>query len=186
MAKDSDIEVCPYFISGDCKFGSNCWFRHPVDGKIPVKDDQDCCICFTSVKGTDKQFGLMLGCPHVFCLPCIREWRGQHRVTKDVSRSCPICRVPSHYVVPSIDFPTTYEEKAVIIENYKSTLKNIPCRNFNFGEGDCPFGSSCFYDHRYRNGQVWNPPPPRFILDEEGVWTVEKPTKLADLLENLL
>jgi E3 ubiquitin-protein ligase makorin len=89
-------------------------------------------------------------------------------------------------VIPNIDFPKTYEEKARVIEDYKSTLRSTPCRNFNYGEGDCAFGSSCFYEHRYRNGEIWNPPPPRFIMDEEGVWTVERPAKLADILENLL
>ena len=28
----------------------------------------------------------------------------------------------------------------------------IPCRNFDFGDGHCPFGTSCFYAHVYRDG----------------------------------
>lgn len=32
-------------------------------------------------------------------------------------------------------------------------MRAIPCRHFNFGEGTCPFGSSCFYAHTDRNGR---------------------------------
>ncbi|CAG8748837.1 1646_t:CDS:1, partial [Gigaspora rosea] len=29
---------------------------------------------------------------------------------------------------------------------------NIPCKHFNYGDGQCQFGSSCFYSHVYRDG----------------------------------
>jgi hypothetical protein len=31
-------------------------------------------------------------------------------------------------------------------------FSTIPCRNFNYGEGQCQFGASCFYAHTYRDG----------------------------------
>ena len=31
-------------------------------------------------------------------------------------------------------------------------MNKIPCRNFDYGDGHCPFGSSCFYRHVYRDG----------------------------------
>src|SRR5437588_4166779 len=31
-------------------------------------------------------------------------------------------------------------------------ISAIPCRNFNYGEGQCQFGTSCFYAHNYRDG----------------------------------
>ena len=31
-------------------------------------------------------------------------------------------------------------------------ISKIPCKHFNFGEGTCPFGSSCFYSHVRKDG----------------------------------
>lgn len=28
------------------------------------------------------------------------------------------------------------------------------CVNFDFGDGKCPFGTSCFYRHAYRDGTL--------------------------------
>lgn len=36
-------------------------------------------------------------------------------------------------------------EKARIIEGYRTKLGSMDCRYFDFGEGTCPFGTSCFY-----------------------------------------
>ena len=33
-------------------------------------------------------------------------------------------------------------------------MKQIPCKHFNYGEGDCPFGASCFYQHVYPDGTI--------------------------------
>ena len=59
---------------------------------------------------------------------------------------------------------TSYDEKLQMSESYKKHLATIPCTKFNFGDGECPFGSSCFYDHRYRDGTPWDPPKPQFVL----------------------
>jgi hypothetical protein len=32
--------------------------------------------------------------------------------------------------------------------------QTIDCRHFAFGDGTCPFGSSCFYRHAYRDGSL--------------------------------
>jgi E3 ubiquitin-protein ligase makorin len=37
------------------------------------------------------------------------------------------------------------EEKKEIIDIYKAKLRSIDCKHFNFGNGNCPFGASCFY-----------------------------------------
>uniref|UniRef100_A0A7N2LFY8 C3H1-type domain-containing protein n=1 Tax=Quercus lobata TaxID=97700 RepID=A0A7N2LFY8_QUELO len=37
------------------------------------------------------------------------------------------------------------EEKQDIVDSYKAKLKSIDCKHFDFGNGNCPFGSSCFY-----------------------------------------
>ena len=70
-----------------------------------------------------------------------------------------------------------------IADEYKKKLSGMPCKFFNFGEGNCPFGSSCFYDHRYKNGEKWIPPPPSFAINELGEWGVSTRPKLSDLLE---
>ena len=37
--------------------------------------------------------------------------------------------------------------KTALTKAYLANLRAIPCKHFNFGEGTCPFGSSCFYAH---------------------------------------
>ena len=45
-----------------------------------------------------RWFGLLTDCDHAFCLDCIRSWR-QAQLTKEVVRSCPLCRVVLGYTV---------------------------------------------------------------------------------------
>lgn len=41
----------------------------------------------------------------------------------------------------------------MMIEEYKTKLAGIDCRHYNLGDGNCPFGSSCFYRHVDREGR---------------------------------
>lgn len=173
--------VCPFFAQGNCRFGSKCWYQHPSES--PVCGDRECNICFLKVKMNNRQFGLLLGCPHIFCLPCIRQWRGQLNVPKQTSKSCPICRVPSHYIVPSADPVLDYKAKVSLSENYKKHLSSVACAKFNNGEGECPFGSSCFYEHLNKDGSKWEAPKPDFVCDEDGVWQVYQRPKLSDFIK---
>jgi E3 ubiquitin-protein ligase makorin len=43
-------------------------------------------------------------------------------------------------------------EKQHIIDDYKKKLHTIPCKYFDYGRGECPFGSSCFYAHLNTDG----------------------------------
>lgn len=179
-------EICEFYMMGNCRYGAKCWNRHP-DGGVVVSEgrtenDTDCAICLHKVKASGNQFGLLMGCEHVFCLPCLRQWRGRSDVPKALSKSCPLCRLFSPYVLPSAEPITSYADKKALSEHYKRTLSGIPCRHFNYGDGECPFGSSCFYDHTYRNGQKWIPPPPNFVCDEDGVWTVARKHRLSDFI----
>lgn len=178
------VQICPFFLEGQCKYGDKCWNYHPP-AVTEVPGDAECCVCLQKIKANNKQFGLLLGCPHVFCLPCIREWRGRLDLSREVVRSCPVCRVPSYYILPSSTLVLHYQEKMALAEDYKKHLGGIPCRYFNFGEGDCPFGSSCFYDHRYKSGKKWVPPPPQFVCDEDGIWQASRKPKLSDLISRL-
>ena len=76
------------------------------------------------------------------------------------------CRAEvSYFVVPSTHWLSDPEQKGALIDNYKQVLVAAvahadcggmqgmgkkDCKHFNFGDGSCPFGSSCFYSHRYR------------------------------------
>ena len=181
--KEEAVEYCPYFLEGRCRYGDKCWLIHPKAESMQVPGDKECGICLLKIRENNREFGLLMGCSHSFCLNCLRIWRGQLNVPKEVSRSCPICRTPSFYVVPSSVFVENYQEKVNLADSYKKKLGEIPCRFFDSGEGTCPFGGSCFYDHRYKNGTKWIPPPPVFEVNESGEWRVAQKPKLSDFLD---
>lgn len=92
--------------------------------------DIECSICLERVHSkssvAERKFGLMSGCDHPFCVGCIRGWRsGSHAPGMDIDtvvRACPVCRVPTHYVVPSLIWYFSPEEKKEIINGYKNRL----------------------------------------------------------------
>lgn len=55
-------------------------------------------------------------------------------------------------VIPSYYMVNTGPDKDALIEEYNSSLQEIPCKHFNKGEGVCPFLNSCKYEHRKKNG----------------------------------
>ncbi|KAF6262683.1 hypothetical protein COO60DRAFT_1699128 [Scenedesmus sp. NREL 46B-D3] len=101
-----------------------------------------------------RRFGLM-ACEHAFCLGCIRNWRSTAEVDKATAlRTCPICRTPTHFITPSTKWPDTAEDKESIVSAYKEAMGQKDCTHFDFGEGSCPFGTSCFYRHAYKDGRL--------------------------------
>ncbi|KAK2816771.1 hypothetical protein FQN49_008001 [Arthroderma sp. PD_2] len=139
----------------------------PGNPPVPVKEPEQCSICME----TPKVYGLLVRCDHVFCLECIRRWRGSKKADKDVDdepgssdiwgsvaiKSCPLCRKPSKFIIPSAVFPTPPVPEATsstvpsedgpnrsngkapavpnplkesIIKEYTRNLKRIPCRYF--------------------------------------------------------
>ena len=119
-------------------------------------------------------------------------------MTGSTVRQCPLCRVPSFFVVPSIRTFTLKSlisantstgtkdtqaqqasqaslqaEKAAFIDAYKRSLKQKPCRYY-LTEKSCPFGSSCFYLHIDASGEVERGPElditskPRYLLNAAG------------------
>lgn len=187
--------VCQFFLQGDCRYGLMCRYAHimpmmnnteammPVmnagppilpamNAELPMvlpmqnPDSIECNICYELVTGG---FGLLTGCNHPFCLKCLREWRQKGLAGGDAKavRSCPVCREPSHFVVPSSHFPSDPDEKAVVVERYKSTLAARECMYLKKGE-ECPFGSSCFYAHLTPDGQRVVPTVPRYVEGANG------------------
>ncbi|KAI4333149.1 hypothetical protein L6164_017990 [Bauhinia variegata] len=142
-----------------------------------LKDSQEieCNVCLESVlskpKAAERKFGLFPECDHAFCISCIRNWRSSATnapapgtdLPRTV-RACPVCRKQSYFVIPSPIWYSTKEEKEEIIENYKAKCKLIDCKHFDSGNGNCPFGTSCFYKHTVKPGSyTWkhHRPPPR-------------------------
>ncbi|CAI5511277.1 unnamed protein product [Closterium sp. Naga37s-1] len=133
---------------------------------LKLSSEIECSVCLERVLGkarpADRKFGILSHCDHPFCVACIRNWRaaGQESgesVPLDLDnavRACPLCRVRSHFVTPSVVWFFSEEEKQAIIEGYKRKLKSTDCRYFNYGNGQCPFGTSCFYKHAYRDGRL--------------------------------
>eukprot|EP00126_Sphaerothecum_destruens_P010195 Sdes_comp20686_c0_seq1m16219 len=149
----------------------------------------ECGICLeiipnlsTPQKNSIPRFGLLSGCWHSFCLQCIREWRSKDvssRSREDLVRSCPLCREISHYIIPSYCFPSNQEEKDQILESYKAVCKRKPCKYFRkqplakfhlpstgTDDSQCPFGSSCWYQHLDPDGKEHIYQKPRLVYGD--------------------
>ncbi|KAH7621682.1 hypothetical protein Ndes2526B_g02493 [Nannochloris sp. 'desiccata'] len=164
-----------------------CHARHERLEAIRRSAHVECGICMEKVIEksipSERRFGL-LNCEHAFCLSCIRSWRQQYATGADVEqalRTCPICRTGAHFITPTSVWPATPEEREAIILGYKTKLQEIDCRNFNYGEGACPFGTSCMYRHAYADGRLEESAPRRVAVDEGEVRVVQ-PVRLSDFI----
>lgn len=158
--------------------------------------EMECAVCLERVlekpKLGDRRFGLLSGCDHSFCLQCIRDWRdggvareapdSQTSSALEQARRCPLCRELSHFITPSQHWPADAAEKAATIEAYQGKMNKIPCRNFDYGDGRCPFGSSCFYRHAYRDGTEESNDV-RKTTDGEGNLHIASEVRLSDFFE---
>lgn len=53
LASENDPVVCPFFMSGCCRYGSTCWYYHPPNQNpetgeefdLEIPGDAECCIC---------------------------------------------------------------------------------------------------------------------------------------------
>ncbi|KAI4333150.1 hypothetical protein L6164_017991 [Bauhinia variegata] len=152
----------------------------------------ECSVCLERVlskpKAAERKFGLLSECDHPFCISCIRNWRSSNPTTgMDVNntlRACPICRKLSYFVIPSVIWYSTNEEKQEIVDSYKAKLKSIDCKHFDFGNGNCPFGTSCFYKHAYRDGRLQQVSL-RHLGAADGDTVIAKDVRLSDFLANM-
>ncbi|CAI0548555.1 unnamed protein product [Linum tenue] len=91
----------------------------------------ECCVCLDKVllkpAAAQRKFGVLSDCDHPFCIGCIRNWRSSSPTSgvepSSMSRTCPVCRKLSYFVVPSVIWYFSQEEKMEIIENYKTKLR---------------------------------------------------------------
>ncbi|KAJ7982199.1 zinc finger CCCH domain-containing protein 69 [Quillaja saponaria] len=159
---------------------------------LKSSQDIECSVCLERVlskpTAAERKFGLLSECDHPFCISCIRNWRSSSLTSGlDISntvRACPICRKLSYFVIPSVIWYSTKEEKQEIVDNYKAKLKSIDCKHFDFGHGNCPFGTSCFYKHAYRDGRL-EEVVLRHLGAEDGHTVIAKDVRLSDFLGNL-
>ena len=112
-------ECCYAHIVGDqfakeyycknAKYCNNlrCVFQHNKDESDEVSDmnsETICGICHDDVQDTNRRYGLLQNCSHIFCLNCIKTYRsGRYNssITLPDRLKCPMCRKPSRYVLPS-------------------------------------------------------------------------------------
>ncbi|GFS21091.1 E3 ubiquitin-protein ligase makorin-1 [Elysia marginata] len=142
-------KLCKYFKRGYCKFGAQCKYSHGQDSAEEAQsqrkrdEEQECGICFEKVLANMEtsdgemlsKFGILQNCNHCFCLSCIRQWRTTEGDARAMRKSCPVCRTPSEFIVPSKHWVETQEEKKKLIENFKKVLKSTPPIYFDREEG---------------------------------------------------
>lgn len=131
---------------------------------VQRSSEKPCGICMEVVwdkeDAGDTRFGILENCNHVFCLPCIRKWRASKSYENKIVKACPECRVKSDFVTPSKFWFEDEESKKKIIQEYKQKLGQTACKYFKQGDGECPFGSKCFYLHQNKDGTLVELPEP--------------------------
>lgn len=161
-----------------------------LDDAMQQSEQIECGICYDLVlskaKTGDRRFGILENCDHAFCLSCIRNWRHQGAQQFSTVRKCPLCQLESHFVVPSSYWVPSGPEKTSLIQAYQSNLASKDCMYFRSGDGECPFGTSCFYRHRNKDGSEHVPAAPRFYMNADGEVEVIRPTLLSDFLADRL
>lgn len=130
--------------------------------------------------GQTTLFGLLSGCDHVFCLKCIKAWRGTTTINRDARLSCPVCRKYSDFVVPSF-FHCRDAQKDRALKRYTSSCSKVPCRYFT-KDGCCPFGDKCMFAHLAADGtRVTGVKAPNL-----GSWRRSRAQSLTRMLQQLM
>lgn len=169
----------PYNKDQQEKHKSECLASHEEDMKVSFNVAESakvtCGICMEVVwekkEKQNQKFGILENCNHSYCLECIRKWRSAKSFQNTVVRACPECRVPSSFVTPSEIWVTDPEDKKKLIDGYKSHLAKKPCKHFDQGRGQCPFGANCFYLHAYPDGTKQDRSKiPRRARNADGAW----------------
>ncbi|CCD74064.1 E3 ubiquitin-protein ligase makorin [Caenorhabditis elegans] len=172
---------CPFAHGNYCDMCQQ-WSLHPYNAELRKKHENECVanhttemerafllqkteqktcgICMENIFEKNLRFGILNGCQHCFCLDCIRQWRSKDQenvelATKTV-RSCPECRQHSDYVIPSLFWVESGQEKDLLIEMYKENTKRKICKYYSNerSRGACPFGNKCFYKHQLPDGSI--------------------------------
>lgn len=71
-------------------------------------------------RGSERRFGILQNCNHVYCLTCIRKGRQSRQFESKeiatgfdplVTRACPECGIVSNFIDLSVYFVDTVEQK---------------------------------------------------------------------------
>lgn len=171
---------CKYFQTGYCARDDKCWYTHDLSNapscfvadmaaaaahgtaaSSSVEHGQAqahgperpaCSICYES----PSTYGLLSGCDHIFCLPCLKKWRacprpGMNTGTFDDEdaanrKLCPVCRTVSLFVIPS-SFFVTGANKATAVHQFRASTRNKACKYFEASKKSraglfCPFAGT--------------------------------------------
>ncbi|XP_057702494.1 E3 ubiquitin-protein ligase makorin-2 isoform X2 [Corythoichthys intestinalis] len=152
-----------------------------------LSQDKVCSICMEVVVQkavpSERRFGILSACCHVFCLACIRQWRCTRNFSNKIIKSCPECRVVSEFVIPSVYWVEEQEDKDNLIELFKSGVSKKACKYFDQGRGSCPFGAKCLYLHAFPDGSRAEADKPRKQLGSEGNVRFMNNVRLWDFIE---
>ncbi|XP_053324588.1 E3 ubiquitin-protein ligase makorin-2 [Spea bombifrons] len=153
-----------------------------------ASEEKVCSVCMEVVyekpSATERRFGILSSCSHVYCLSCIRQWRCAKQFDNPVIKSCPECRVVSEFVIPSVYWVDDQSKKNELIEAFKQGMGKKACKYFDQGRGSCPFGGKCLYLHAYPDGTRAEPEKPRKQLGSEGTVRFFNSVRLWDFIED--
>ncbi|KAK1347070.1 hypothetical protein QTO34_000934 [Cnephaeus nilssonii] len=100
---------------------------------VQRSQDKVCGICmevvYDKANPSERRFGILSNCNHTYCLKCIRQWRSADEFESKIVKSCPECRITSHFVIPSEYWVEEKEEKQKLIQKYKEAMSTKACRN---------------------------------------------------------
>ncbi|CAI5686455.1 E3 ubiquitin-protein ligase makorin-2 [Oreochromis niloticus] len=152
-----------------------------------LSSDKVCSICMDVVvqkaNPSERRFGILSSCNHIFCLSCIRKWRCTRNFHNKIIKSCPQCRVISEFVIPSMYWVEDQDEKDHLIDLFKSGVGKKACKYFDQGRGSCPFGGKCLYLHAFPDGSRAEAERPRKQLSSEGSVRFMNSVRLWDFIE---
>jgi len=163
-----------------------CATKQRYQAELNASGDVECGICYEKPVALGRKFGLLQNCDHAFCLECIREWRGNTEDFGTAVRQCPLCRVESYVVIPSKTFIADPVQREEIFDQYKSKLSTIPCKHFDYGDGECPFSTSGFHNSI---SSLWPPRahqrPPIIFFSPAGCLYAHRNREGKDLKDQL-
>ncbi|XP_034632875.1 probable E3 ubiquitin-protein ligase makorin-2 [Trachemys scripta elegans] len=165
-------------------------FEHEMEKAFAFQASQDkvCSICMEVVyekpSASERRFGILSNCNHIYCLSCIRQWRCAKQFENLIIKSCPQCRVTSEFVIPSVYWVEDQNKKNKLIEAFKQGMGKKACKYFEQGKGTCPFGGKCLYLHAYPDGTRAEPEKPRKQLSSEGTVRFFNSVRLWDFIED--
>ncbi|XP_037108465.1 probable E3 ubiquitin-protein ligase makorin-2 isoform X3 [Syngnathus acus] len=152
-----------------------------------LSQDKVCSICMEVVVQkavpSERRFGILSSCCHVFCLACIRQWRCTRNFSNKIIKACPECRVLSEFVIPSVYWVEEQDDKDNLVELFKSGVSKKACKYFDQGRGSCPFGGKCLYLHAFPDGSRAEAEKPRKQLSSEGNIRFMNSVRLWDFIQ---